>query len=64
MPLPATITPPISSNCRVDQLPLAFKLEADRMENLVLTEQEFSKEIKVVMEERRMRTDDKPQALV
>ncbi|MBZ0104607.1 MAG: insulinase family protein [Sulfuricella denitrificans] len=47
-----------------DKLPLAFKLEADRMENLVLTEQEFAKEIQVVMEERRMRTEDKPQALV
>lgn len=46
------------------KLPLAFKLEADRMENLVLTDQEFSKEIKVVMEERRMRTEDNPQALV
>lgn len=49
---------------QVDKLPLAFKLEADRMANLALTEQEFSKEIKVVMEERRMRTDDNPQSLV
>lgn len=49
---------------QVDNLPLAFKLEADRMENLNLTEKEFSKEIRVVMEERRMRTDDNPQALV
>ncbi len=44
------------------RLPLAMKLEADRMQNLNLTEKEFSKEIKVVMEERRMRTDDNPQA--
>ncbi len=49
---------------KTDKLPLAFKLEADRMENLVLTEQEFAKEIQVVMEERRMRTEDKPQGLV
>lgn len=49
---------------QVGQLPLAFRLEADRMANLALTEREFSKEIKVVMEERRMRTDDDPQALV
>lgn len=49
---------------KADKLPLAFKLEADRMENLVLTEKEFAKEIQVVMEERRMRTEDKPQALV
>jgi len=46
------------------KLPLAFKLEADRMHNLLLSEKEFSKEIKVVMEERRWRTDDKPQALL
>ena len=45
-------------------LPLAFKLEADRMVNLQLTDEEFAKEIKVVMEERRWRTDDKPQSKV
>ena len=44
------------------KLPLAMKLEADRMQNLNLTQKEFGKEIKVVMEERRMRTDDNPQA--
>ena len=46
------------------QLPLAFELEADRMANLELSPEEFAKEIKVVMEERRLRTDDRPQALV
>ncbi|KTD50379.1 zinc protease [Legionella quinlivanii] len=45
------------------QLPIAFELEADRMQNLVLDPNEFSKEIKVIQEERRMRTDDNPQAL-
>ena len=45
-------------------LPLAFKLEADRMANLNITDEEFSKEIKVVMEERRWRTEDKPQSRV
>jgi len=45
-------------------LPLSFKLEADRMANLQLTDEEFAKEIKVVMEERRWRTDDKPQSKV
>jgi zinc protease len=45
-------------------LPLAFELEADRMANLVITDEEFAKEIKVVMEERRWRTDDKPQSMV
>jgi zinc protease len=46
------------------KLPLALKLEADRMANLQLTKEEFSKEIKVVMEERRWRTEDKPQSKV
>ncbi len=46
------------------QLPLAMKLEADRMHNLALTRQEFDKEIKVVMEERRWRTDDEAHALL
>ena len=46
------------------QLSLAMKLESDRMKNLNLTEKEFGKEIKVVMEERRMRTDDEPQSLM
>jgi zinc protease len=46
------------------RLPLAMKLEADRMHNLRLTDAEFAKEIRVVMEERRMRTDDQPRALL
>src|SRR5665811_778605 len=46
------------------RLPLAMKLESDRMRNLNLTAKEFGKEIKVVMEERRMRTDDEPQSLM
>jgi zinc protease len=45
------------------QLPLALKLEADRMVNLVLSPEEFAKEIRVVMEERRWRTDDRPRSL-
>ena len=45
-------------------LPLALELEADRMANLQLTEEEFAKEIKVVMEERRLRSDDQPRALL
>jgi zinc protease len=47
-----------------DKLPLAFKLEADRMGHLVITDREFDKEIEVVRNERRWRTDDKPQSLV
>lgn len=45
-------------------LPMAIELESDRMRNLVLTKDEFEKEIKVVMEERRLRTDDQARALV
>jgi len=45
-------------------LPLALRLEADRMENLIMSREEFAKEIRVVMEERRWRTDDRPRALV
>lgn len=45
-------------------LELSFKLEADRMVNLAMPPEEFAKEIKVVMEERRWRTDDRPRSLV
>lgn len=44
------------------RLPLSLELEADRMRNLLLDEAEFKKEIKVVMEERRLRVDDNPNA--
>ena len=42
------------------KLPVALELEADRMVNLSFAEEEFTKESKVVMEERRSRTDDNP----
>ncbi len=45
------------------RLPVAFELEADRMRNLQLPPEEFAKEVQVVMEERRMRTEDNPNAL-
>lgn len=45
------------------RLPISFELEADRMRNLKLSQQEFAKERKVVMEERRLRTEDDPQAM-
>lgn len=45
------------------RLKVSFELEADRMRGLLLPEDEFNKEIMVVMEERRWRTDDKPQSL-
>jgi zinc protease len=46
------------------KLELSFELEADRMQNLNLSKEEFEKEIKVVMEERRWRTEDKPTSQV
>ncbi|MDX1379415.1 MAG: pitrilysin family protein, partial [Anaerolineales bacterium] len=45
------------------RLEVSFKWEADRMQNLVLSEEEFKKEIEVVKEERRLRTEDKPEGL-
>ena len=46
------------------QLGTMMALEADRMVNLVITDDEFAREIEVVKEERRLRTDDRPRALV
>jgi len=46
-----------------DKIELALKLEADRIANLLLDEKEFRKERAVVMEERRLRTEDVPQSL-
>lgn len=46
-----------------DYVNLALELEADRMSNLYLRQQDFATEIKVVMEERRQRIDDNAQAL-
>jgi zinc protease len=46
------------------RLPVSFELEADRMRNLKLDPAEFAKEIKVVMEERRLRTEDQPEGLL
>lgn len=47
---------------RAKDLPLSFALEADRMENLALNEKIVENEKQVVMEERRMRVDDNPEA--
>jgi zinc protease len=45
-----------------ESLDVALKLEADRMRNLLLREEDFRKEVEVVKEERRMRTEDDPNA--
>jgi zinc protease len=44
------------------RLAVSLELEADRMHNLLLDDTEFRKEVQVVMEERRLRTDDDPEA--
>ena len=41
-----------------------MKLEADRMSNLNFDDAEFAKEIQVIMEERRLRTEDNPSSLL
>lgn len=43
-----------------DRIEIAFELEADRMRHLLLPAEEFAKELEVVKEERRLRTEDKP----
>lgn len=45
-----------------DRLETSLELEADRMANLQIQEEKFAREIQVVMEERRMRTEDRPTA--
>lgn len=47
-----------------EKLPDMMALEADRMRHLTVDPKEFAQEIKVVMEERRMRTDDNPHSLL
>ena len=41
-----------------------IKLEADRMSNLNFADADFDKEIQVIMEERRLRTEDNPSSLL
>jgi zinc protease len=46
-----------------DHVSLSFELEADRMHNLVFDQTEVTNELKVIREERRLRTDDNAQSL-
>ncbi len=48
-------------NLSADNVGIPIELESDRMQNLVLRESDFSTERMVVMEERRLRTEDNPQ---
>jgi zinc protease len=45
-------------------LPAVFELEANRMQHLLWNEEEFKKEMRVIQEERRLRIDNEPQALM
>ena len=51
-------------NLSADRIQVSIDLESDRMQNLLLREQDFRTERMVVMEERRLRTEDNPQAYV
>jgi zinc protease len=46
------------------RLSAVMALEAERMANLRFDQKEFAKEIRVVMEERRWRTDDQPSGML
>jgi zinc protease len=48
-------------NLSADNVHISIELESDRMQNLLLRERDFGTERMVVMEERRLRTDDDPQ---
>jgi hypothetical protein len=43
-----------------DSLPLVIELEAERLRNLKITEETLASERQVVLEERRLRTEDQP----
>jgi len=47
-----------------DRIGISLTLESDRMANLVLRQSDFQTERLVVIEERRMRTDDNPQTFL
>ena len=51
-------------NIAVDRLATMMELEADRMRNLVLNEEEVRLERDVVLEERRMRVDSRPNSII
>lgn len=51
-------------NIAKEELPLAMEMEADRMRGLVLDDSEMAKEKQVIIEERRMRIDNNPEALL
>lgn len=46
-----------------DRLPLMMEMESNRMENLMLTQEDIATELDVVLEERNQRTENNPGAL-
>jgi zinc protease len=50
------------TNISADRVDIPLALEADRMANLLIREEDFVTERMVVIEERRLRTEDNPQA--
>jgi zinc protease len=51
-------------NLSADRIQIPLDLESDRMQNLILQDADFRPERMVVMEERRLRTEDNPQAVL
>ena len=51
-------------NVAVGKLELVMKLESDRMANLTLKDKDFQPERQVVLEERRMRIENEPSAML
>jgi len=51
-------------NISADRVQIPIDLEADRMQNLVFRDEDFRVEHMVVMEERRLTTEDNPQAFL
>ncbi len=51
-------------NISKDNLPLAMEMEADRMRALTPSDEDMEKEKQVIIEERRMRIDNNPDALL
>ncbi len=47
-----------------EHLPLVMELEADRMQNLLLSEKDFTAEKSVILEERRSRVDNDPGSIL
>lgn len=51
-------------NFSSERIQVAIDLESDRMQNLILRQEDFRTERMVVMEERRLRTEDNPQSFL